>query len=401
MIITAVLAVLVLIGGGVTAAVVLKSAGEEEEAAAEPAEARVVAQKTEPEPVRYGDVAVVDACTAMPVALLEELGFRDAAHGWHSQRYLTRSVPVAAATVKDETDALSSCLYEPLNEEAITRITLSVKQVPFNDLYRVDGPRRDETALNVAGIRVFVSPDEKPDSFNARIVASDGKVQAHLGISRMADNKEISDYRATFDELARRVAENVAKGPRGRTTHVHTGRYEGVPNACDVLSSELFEEITRGEDSGVAEADYYEPEAYDRFENDKGEVSHFYSSKQECRRLSPEWFGRERGDGKGLKIHLTTYRDAGMAVRDAQDCNPQAPSRRITGDAVMSEEKIGDFAACGFLVGDSPTISFVAGRTQARLTGYGDWAPGDPGAYVREFTPVARKVADEVREAIG
>ena len=66
----------------------------------------------------------------------------------------------------------------------------------------------------------------------------------------------------------------------------------------------------------------------------------------------------------------------------------------------MSSEKIGDFAACSFRVGDSPTISFVAGRMQVRLTGYGSWAPDSLAEYVEAFTPIAQKVSDEVRKAI-
>ncbi|GGU18852.1 hypothetical protein [Lentzea flava] len=181
---------------------------------------------------------------------------------------------------------------------------------------------------------------------------------------------------------------------------MHTGRYQSVPNACDVLSNKLFQEITQGKDSGVVEADYYEQEYFDRFENDKGEVGHFYSNKQECRRVSPEWFGQKRRNGKALKVDLTTYREAGMAAKDAKDCNPISPSRNITGDAVMAEEKIGDFAACSFRVVNSPTISFVAGRTQVTLTGYGDWAPDSPEEYVRAFTPIAQRVVNEVHEAI-
>lgn len=396
------LAVLVLVGGGITTVVLINGNEKQpqaEEQAPAPADASVVAQKTEPETVNYGDVAVFDACTMMPATLIEEVGYKDAAHGWHVQSYLPRSVPV---TAKDQIDALSSCMYEPLDEKGNTRIWLSVEQTPFNSLYRVDGPDKDETALaEVGGVRAFVSPDDKPDSFRARILANGSKVQARVGIRRMADNKEITDYRATFVKLVERVAQNFAKGPQGLTTHVPTGRYESVPNACDVLSSELFQELTQDKDAGPVEGEYYEPEEFKRFENDKNEVRHFYHYKQHCRRLSPEWFGRQKSKGKALKIELDTYRDAEMAVKDAQDCNPNSPSRGITGEAFMSEEKIGDFAACSFMVGNSPTISFVAGRTQVRLTGYGDWAPDDPKEYVKAFTPIAQKTADEVRKAIG
>ncbi|MFS8098273.1 hypothetical protein LFM09_14145 [Lentzea alba] len=368
----------------------------------EPADTEVVVQKTEAEAVKYGDVTLYDACTMMPATLIEEVGFKAAAHGWHSQSYVPRSVPAADATIKDEIQAISSCLYEPMNGKEITRITLSIDQTPFNRLYQVNGPDKDETSLAVDGIKVFIKPDTKPDSFNARIISADSKVQAHLGARTMADNKEITDYRATFESLARRVAENFVKGPQGRTTHVHTGRYESVPNACDILSAELFQELTQSKDSGLVEADFHAPEGMEKFVHENNETRYYYSNQQDCRRLSPEWFtARDRSDGKALKVELRTYRDAEMAVKNAQDCNPNSPARGITGEAVLSDENIGDFATCSYLVGDSPTISFVAGRTQVRLTGYGDWAPDDPKQYVRQFAPIAKRMVDEVRKAIG
>ncbi|MDX8144393.1 hypothetical protein SK854_19910 [Lentzea sp. BCCO 10_0061] len=99
LIITAIFAAVLLVGGGVAAAVLFKGDGKQA-AAPEPeaADTSVIAQKAEPEMVRYGDLAVIDACTVMPATLLEEIGFRDAAHGWHSQSYLPQSVPAADAT---------------------------------------------------------------------------------------------------------------------------------------------------------------------------------------------------------------------------------------------------------------------------------------------------------------
>ncbi|WP_089918675.1 hypothetical protein [Lentzea albida] len=397
MIVVAVLAAVVLVGGGITAAILVKGGGEQAVPEPEAADSGVIAQEVDAEPVEYGDVVVIDACTVMPASLLEEVGFRDAAHGWHSQVYLPRSVPVADATVKPQSDAISMCLYESTAEGGIERFTLSVRQPPFNHMGTAGYVGKDDTPVTVAGLKGSVSPGLSPDSFDASLVSADGKAQVNLGASRMGNVKEITDPKATFMVLLERVAANFAKGPQGRTTHVHTGRYASVPNACEILSSERFQEITSSKDSGVVEADYYEQETADRFED-----TSLYSNLQECRRLSPEWWDAgNRGQRKALKISLRTYRDAGMAIKDAQDCNPDSPSRKVTGEAAMSAEKIGDGAACSYLQGDSPTISFLAGRTQVRLTGYGDWAPDDPKAYVQAFTPIAQKLADEVRKAIG
>lgn len=405
LIITAILGALVLVGGGVTAAILVMD-GDRPRSAVEvepgPADTAVIAQKVGPEATKYGDVAMFDACTVMPATLVEEVGFRDAAHGWHNQTYLSRSVPTSEATIKDELDPISVCMYEPMMENRIERISLSVYQRPFNRLLRADYVEKDDTLITVGGLQTVWSPGLKADGFDARITTSDGKTQVIVGASTMADNKEITDHKATFMKLLERVAQNLSKGPHGLTTHVHTGRYENVPNACDILSGKLFEEITQSKDSGIAEADYREREGMEKFVNDKNETRYYYSNQQDCRRLSSEWYNaKDRSEGKALKVELRTYRDADMAVRNAHDCNPNSPARKVMGEAVLTDEKIGDFATCSYLVGDSPTMSFVAGRTQVRLTGYGNWAPDDAKAYNEVFTPIAKRMVDEVRKAIG
>ncbi|HEX8867524.1 MAG TPA: AraC family transcriptional regulator [Lentzea sp.] len=85
------------------------------------------------------------------------------------------------------------------------------------------------------------------------------------------------------------------------TTHAHTGRYEKVTNTCDVLSSELFQELTQGKDSGVAEGEFRERESMEKFVNDKGETHCYYSNQQ--------------------------------------DCNPHSPSRKVFGDAVLTDRE--------------------------------------------------------------
>jgi hypothetical protein len=402
--ITAILGALVLVGGGVTAVILVK--GDDKSAAATeqapgPADPSVMAQNIG-EVTRYGDVAVFDACAVLPATAVEDLGFKDAAHGWHNQTYLSRSVPAAEATIKDELDPISVCMYEPMIENRLERITLSVYQRPFNSLLPADYAIKDDTFLMVGGLRTVMAPGLKPDSFDARITTGDGKTQAHVGTSTMSDVKEITDHKATFMKLLELVAQNLSKGPQGLTTHVHTGRYEKVPNACDILSAELFQELTQSKDSGIAEADYRERESMEKFVTDKNETRYFYSNQQDCRRLSPEWYNaKSRSDGRALKVELETYRDAEMAVRNAHDCNPNSPSCKVFGEAVLTDEKIGDFATCSYRVGDSPTMSFVAGRTQVRLTGFGNWAPEDPRQYNEVFTPIAKRMVDEVRKAIG
>ncbi|KJK42080.1 hypothetical protein UK23_38825 [Lentzea aerocolonigenes] len=404
MIITAILGALVLVGGGVTAVILVK--GDHEPAAAMeqapgPADTSVIGQKVG-EVTKYGDVAVFDACTVLPVSAVEELGFKDAAHGWHNQTYLSRSVPTAEATIKDELDPISVCMYEPMIENRMERITVSIYQRPFNSLLPADRAIKDDTLLTVGGLRTAMSPGLKPDSFDARITTNDGKTQAIVGASTMSDVKDITDHKAAFMKLLELVAQNLSRGPQGLTTHVHTGRYEKVPSACDILSAELFQELTQSKDSGIAEANFREREGMKKFVNDKNETHYYYSNQQDCRRLSPEWYNaKSRSDGKALMVELETYRDAEMAVRNAHDCDPNSPSRKVFGEAVLTNEKIGDFATCSYRVGDSPTMSFVAGRTQVRLTGFGNWAPDDPKQYNEVFTPVAKRMVDEVRKAIG
>lgn len=163
----------------------------------------------------------------MPAALIEEIGFRDAAHGWHSQRYLPQSVPGADATVRDEIDALSSCLHESTAEGGIERFTLSISQLPFNDVLPAGYQSKDDTPVTAAGLKAYVNPGLKADSFNARFTSADGKTQAHLGASGMSNVGGITDPKAAFMKLLEGVAANLAKGPQGRTTHVPSRKITG------------------------------------------------------------------------------------------------------------------------------------------------------------------------------
>ena len=94
-----------------------------------------------------------------------------------------------------------------------------------------------------------------------------------------------------------------------------------------------------------------------------------------------------------------------MTRRWWRSTNPTAPRTpphgRPSAKPRPCGRRSGDADACVFPIGNSLVYSFTAGRTQVRLTPYGQWTSKAPEEFIGKFTPVAQKVADEVRKAIG
>ena len=403
LIITAVIGALVLVSGGVTAAVLVTK--DEKPAAKQdpgPPDDDILTEKTSAEAVKYGDVTVIDACTLMSAAMLEETGFADVAHASHIQTYVEKSVPTADATVKDAHEGISTCRYDMTTKPGRSEmLALSVKQRPFNDLL----PARviqDDVEITVGGLKAITKkPDgRKPDDFFTRIYSADGRTAVYLNASRLADNKEL-DYKAAHAKLLERIALNLAKMPQEQTRYAYTGRYENVPSACDVLTSKLFEELAQDKDSGVVQTELSEREGRQESTPKATNVTqYFYLTSQMCQRSSPEWIELSN-KGVSLKMQLDVFRDADMAKNYEPDCDPNSTSRKMLGEAKNTTEKVGDGDACAFPIGNSLVFSYVVGRTQVRLTPYGKWAPGDAEQFIAKFTPIAQKTVDEVRKAIG
>lgn len=401
LIIAVVVGVLVLVGGGITAAVLVtkndKPAARQE---AGPPDDDVLEERTSTEAVKYGDLTVIDACTLMSAAVLEETGFGDVAHDLHSRTYVEKSVPTAEATVKDADDGISVCRYDASKDGRSQMLSLTVEQSPFNGLLppQVIG---DDVEMTVGGLRAFANkPDgRKPDSFVTRIYSADGRTSVHLNASRLADNKEL-DYKAAHTKLLEKIALNLAKATGEQTRYAYTGRYQNVPPACSILTGGLFEELTQAKDSGVVQTEIDESEGrQESTPKDTNVTQYFYFTRQMCQRSSPESFKPSRG--VSLKMQLSIHRDADMARNYEPDCDPNSPSRKVLGDARNSTAKVGDGDACAFPIGNSLVFSYVVGRTQVRLTPYGSWAPENVDEFITKFTPIAQKTVDEVRKAIG
>ncbi|WP_394614974.1 hypothetical protein JNUCC0626_34820 [Lentzea sp. JNUCC 0626] len=395
MIITAVVAVVVvLLGGGVTA--VLLISGEDRPVVAEkpgPADGDVLEQRTSADGVMYGEVAVIDACTLMPASLLEETGFGDVARGGHSQTYVPRSVPAALATVKGANDGITACRYDVRQEGRIDFLAISVEQEPFSEPL----PARaigDDVAATIGGLRAFKAKEKKEGDFFTRIHSADGSAAVYVSAGRLNDNKGF-DYEAAHDRLLEKIALNFAAAPKGQTRFAYTGRYQSVPPACDILTQEIFEEVTGSEDSGVVQADISENEVLKDLKNGK----YVYVTGQMCQRSTPEWHVRKRGNS--LEMDLSIHRDATMPPINEPDCDPNSSSRRLFGPATPAPAKIGDGDACAFSIGESLQYSFNVGRTTVRLSPYGPWVPKDQEEFAVKFAPVAQRLADEVRKAIG
>ncbi|HEX8867525.1 MAG TPA: hypothetical protein VF821_17840 [Lentzea sp.] len=106
----------------------------------------------------------------------------------------------AATVVQEPGPAEPSVIAQKVGE--ITKY-----QRPFNSVLPADFVTEDDTLLTVGGLRTVMSQGSNPDSFDARVTTSDGRTQAQVGALPQADNKEITDHKATFMKLVELVAQ--------------------------------------------------------------------------------------------------------------------------------------------------------------------------------------------------
>ncbi|GLZ33270.1 hypothetical protein Lesp02_54580 [Lentzea sp. NBRC 105346] len=388
--------VLILVAGGITAAVLITKSksepGPAQIADAGPPDANVLKQRLADETVSYGATPVLDACTVMPADVLVAAGFGSTASDWITQTYLPASVARENATVKGDLDGISHCFYSDARDDHLDRISLSIDQTPFNRLLG-DHPIGDEIEGTSAGLKTF-SDSEKSGDYDTRILFPDGRTEADLRASNLGDIAGI-DTKAAFTKLVDAVAGNLAKRPGGHTVYEFSGRYQGVPLACDLLSGDLFERLAGAPDSGVVEFESNVRELKWKAATNESMV---YGVRQTCRRKSTELISSVGLKGNGLDVEFETFRDEDNATRAFSDCDPNSPQRKAVGTP-MQVEKVGDGDACAVEIG-SPNLIFRMNRTVVRLVGHGEWSPKDLTSYAKKFTPVAKTMADHLKQKI-
>lgn len=355
-----------------------------------PPEVNVLVQKIEDGAVHYGSTPVFDACAVLPRAGLARVGFPEDTTDYREQTYLPAHAPAAVRNVHD-LNAMTTCGYWIDAEDADDAyVVLDIAQLPFNKL---QGRRLGDEGRRSSGLEVFTRKDE--NQFFAEIGNEDSDFFAELVMGRITSDVNGVPAHQVFADLVDMVAASLAKGPTSRSSYAFTGRYEGVPFACDVLTPELFAELTGKQDSGLVEITDAQADETNR---DYPGLGRLQAVEQRCARSSTDRY--EHGDrSRSLRVTFETFRTERQA-RDARayHCAPENPAGSILGEPVPVDKPIGDAKPCVRSIGYLNYV-FLVGRTEVGMMPNGAWAGTDPDDFAREFAPAATVLTDHVRRA--
>lgn len=397
-VIAALLAVVVL-SAGITAVIVLRSPGEPKAAPttapvadAGPPERNVLVQLIEEGPATYGATPAFDACAVLPRAGLADLGFPEDTTDYREAAYLPASLTPDRATLRKvhDLDPLTECGYWIRTADRDDAyIVLSIAQLPFNSLRG----RRPAELPRSSGLDVDTR--QADDQFFAEIGNVDSRFAAHLVMGRITGDVDGVPAATVFGKLVDQVAAGLAKGPSSRSSYAFTGGYEDLPFACDVLTAEVFTELTGKPDSGRVE---FSDTSANETDRDYQGIGRLQAVEQECTRSSTDRFTDDRLGSRTLTVSFETFRSEAQArSAHAFQCDPDNPAGAVIGEPVPVDQEIGDAKPCVRPIGHLNYV-FLIGRTSVRFQPDERWAGTDPGDFGREFAPMAEKLAEEVRE---
>ncbi|WP_053714346.1 hypothetical protein [Saccharothrix sp. NRRL B-16348] len=398
-VVVALVAVVVLVAAGITVALALRSSDETPIVArssapmadAGPPARDVLVQRIEDGPATYGASPVFDACAVLPRAALADVGFPEDVTDYRESAYLPASVTPDRATLRkvSEFDPITECGYWIRGADRDDAyVVLEIAQLPFNALRGRELGTSQSSGLAVATRR-------SDDQFFAEIGNGDSRFAAHLVMGRVTSDVDGVPAEAVFGKLVDAVAAGLAAGPTARGSYAFTGPYEDLPFACDVLDAEVFTELTGKPDSGRVEVRDTSAHETDR---DYRGIGRLQAVEQRCTRSSTDRFAADDSGARTLTASFETFRgEAQAASAHAFQCDPENPAGAVIGEPVPLDEEVGDAKPCVRPIGYLNYV-FLIGRTSVRIMPDEGWAGTDPEDFGREFTPLARKFADVVRE---
>ena len=396
-IVVAVLAAVV-VAAGITAAVVFRQSDEPTSAAtvvptddAGPPARNVLVQRIENGPVTYGTTPVFDACAVLPRAALAEVGFPEDETDYRESAYLPVSVTPDRATLRkvSEFDPVTECGYWIRSgDRDDAYVVLSIAQLPFNSLRGREPGTSESSGLAVA-------TRQEDHQFFADIGNTDSRFTAHLTMGRITGDVDGVPAATVFGKLVDVVAAGLAAGPTAHSSYAFTGAYDGLPFACDVLTADVFTELTGKPDSGRVEV--RDTPAHETDREYQG-IGRLQAVEQECTRSSTDRFAADDSGTRTLTASFATFRNEEQAASaHAYQCDPENPAGAVIGEPVPLDEEVGDAAPCVRPIGYL-NYAFLIGRTSVLIMPNERWAGTDAEEFGREFTPLARKFADVVRE---
>jgi hypothetical protein len=306
--------------------------------------------------------------------------------------YLPTSLTPDRATLRkvSDLDPLTECGYWiRTGDRNDAYIVLAIAQLPFNSMRS----RRPAVTPRSSGLDVATRHED--DQFFAEIGNIDSPFAATLIMGRITGDVAGVPAATVFGKLTDLVAASLAKGPISRSSYAFTGGYEGLPFACDVFTAEVFTALTGKPDSGRVEVNGTSAHKTDR---DYHGIGRLPAIEQDCTRSSTDRFSTSRDASRTLTVTFETFRsDAQAKSAHAYHCDPDNPAGAILGEPVPVDQEIGDAKPCVRPI-EYLDYTFLIGRTSVRMQPNQSWAGTDPGDFGREFAPMAKKLAEEVRK---
>lgn len=342
---------------------------------------------------RYGSVQVFDGCSVLSIKALTDLGLNYTDQSTVTSHYLAESVPPDRAIERATPyDGVGKCVYQFGGDF----IMVDVLQPPFNEKVelerRIERPERQGAQLRTEqGVQLAVWQDEEdPTKWQFIIGKQDLVVDGYTKLEQSKYGNRTPEQVA--NEIAKHAVASLSKGPTAPTQHQYDAPYDDVPDPCEVVSAETFQQAYGEPASGYVEATYYAGDA--EFKPDDGpKISRTETS---CRRSNLVPSGSLSDDYQSVKVDFTIYREDEWGKYGDWPCDPKGSASSMTQPVALDME-LGDGAVCFTNSGTgNKTLNFRVGKTAVQMLNYRTEDAADPQQLAQKLEPMARAIAENL-----
>lgn len=349
----------------------------------------------------FGGTPVYDACTLMPLDVVQASGLRfDTSLGPGpvlKTSHVTADAPDDPNSRSDGSDVgVSTCEYPGVDDELLD---LTVYQSPFDapgssaqaeKSLRQEGGREGQ----VAGFRTLSTRDTNLHTWTTAFFADTFYAVVHLMAPR---NHEPEDPRMA--EVVDRVGERLRTPPSGPSGYAYGGEFTHVPGPCEIFTSDDFRQALGFATDGRPREEYDLAKRHtvpDAMSGTTGQAERFFVSTactQENQAAANAGVGST--PAQGITVKLENYLTSEMAAQaNDYDCARGKGYRHPGGDPKPVPFSVGDGLSCLITVGgglQSP-LGFKAGRSTVEISVFSVKNLKDDATAIRIYTTVANAV---------
>ncbi|PTM53237.1 hypothetical protein [Desmospora activa] len=342
----------------------------------------------------YGSVQVFDGCSVIPIKTLTDLGLNYTEQSTVTAAYLAESVPPDRAIERATPfDGVGKCIYN-FGEDLVA---VDVLQPPFNEERELESrmgrPERQGAELRTEqGMQVAVWQDEEePVKWQFIIGKQDLVIDGYTKLEQSKYGKRTPEQVA--NAIAKQAMANISKEPIAPIQHQYDAPYDDVPDPCEVVSAEAFQQSYGEPASGYVEATYYAGDA--EFKPDKGPM--ISRTETSCRRSNLVPSG-SIGDGyQSVKVDFTIYREDEWGKYGDWPCDPKGSASSLT-QPIALDMKVGDGAVCLTSTGTgNKSLNFRVGKTAVEMTNWQTQDAADPQQLAQKLEPLAQSIAENLK----